>query len=163
VEESVQPDYARQARRIQLAMRLSILPLAAVLAAVLFLGHGDDAVGKPVSTKLGVTTQGRQFKLGLDSNGRPAAFSTQLVALCANGNMISMPWDPAAADGVKFARNGDKLHVQETGDGWKLALDGTVAEDGSMRGNVSLLVHITPKSKPAYDCTSPHVRFTAGS
>jgi hypothetical protein len=156
-------EYARQARRMQTAMRLAIVPLVAVLAAILFLGRGDDAVGKPVTTKLGVTTQGRQFKLGLDSKGHPSAFATQLVALCPNGNMIGMPWDPAAVDGVRFARDGDRLHVQETGDGWKLSLDGTAAEGGSMRGSLSLVVHIAPKSKPAYDCTSPHVRFSAGA
>jgi hypothetical protein len=148
---------------MQTALRLSILPLVAVLALVLFLGHGDDAAGKPVTTKRGVTTQGREFKLGVDSHGRPSAFSTQIVALCANGNTIGMPWDPSVAGGVPFARDGDELHVEETGDGWKLSLDGTVAQDGSTRGTVSLVVHITPKSKPAYDCRSPHVRFFAGA
>jgi hypothetical protein len=134
-----------------------------VLAAVLLLGRGDDRPGKPVTTKRGVTTQGREFKLGVDSHGRPSAFATQIVSLCPNGNMIGMPWDPSASDGVPFRRDGDKLHVEETGDGWKLALDGTVAKDGSTRGDVSLIVHITPKSKPAYDCRSPHVRFFAGA
>jgi hypothetical protein len=163
VDEALEHDYARQARRMQNALRLSILPLAAVLALVLLLGRGDDAAGKPVTTKRGVTTQGREFKLGVDSKGRPSAFSTQIVALCPNGNMVGMPWDPSAADGIPFDRKGDKLHVHESGDGWKLALDGTVAKDGSTRGTVSLAVHITPKSKPAFDCKSPHVRFFAGS
>ena len=162
-ETALSPDYARQARRMQNALRLAIFPLVLVLVAVLLLDRGGDEPGKPVTTKRGVTTQGREFKLGVDSHGRPAAFSTQLVALCPNGNMIGMPWDPAAAEGVPFERHGDKLHVGETGDGWKLALDGTVAKDGSTRGTASLIVHITPKSKPAYDCTSPHVRFFAGS
>jgi hypothetical protein len=154
--------YARQARRMQTALRLTIVPLVAVLALVLFLGRGGDAAGKPVTTKHGVTTQGREFKLGVDAHGRPSAFSTQLVALCPNGNQIGMPWDPSVAEGVRFQRDGDKLHVQESGQGWKLALDGTVAEDGSTRGNVSLVVHVTPKTKPAFDCSSPHVRFFAG-
>src|SRR4051794_11640946 len=147
---------------MQNALRLSILPLAAVLALVLFLGRGDDAAGKPVTTKRGVTTQGREFKLGVDSHGRPSAFSTQLLAICPDGSMISMTWDPSVAGGVPFTRDGDNLRVKESGDGWKLSLDGTVAKDRSTRGNVSLIVHVTPKTKPAYDCRSPHVRFFAG-
>lgn len=162
-ETALPPEYARQARRMQTALRLAILPLVLILALVLFAERGDGAPGKPVTTKRGVTTQGRAFTLGVDSHGRPAAFSTQLVALCPNGNIITMPWDPSAADGVPFERDGDKLHVAESGQGWKLSLDGTVAKGGSTRGTVSLVVHITPKSKPAYDCTSPHVRFFAGS
>jgi hypothetical protein len=153
----------RQARRAAKLLRLVFYPLAALLLAVLLLGRGDDAAGKPVTTKRGVTTQGREFTLGVDSHGRPSAFSTKLLAICPNGSMIGMTWDPSVADGVPFTRDGDSLRVQESGDGWKLSLDGTVAKDGSTRGHVSLIVHITPKSKPAFDCTSPHVRFFAGA
>src|SRR5215208_2147198 len=59
--------------------RLALLPLVVVLAAVLLLGRGD-AAGKTVTTKLGVTTQGREFRLGLDSDGRVSRFSTALSA-----------------------------------------------------------------------------------
>lgn len=164
MEETVlAPDHARQAQRMQTALRLSIVPLVLVLAAALWFGRGDDAPGKPVTTKLGTTTQGREFRLGLDAHGHPSAFSTQLVARCPGGHLITMPWAPTAASGVRFDRDGDKLHVGEHGEGWKLALDGTVAKDGSARGTLSLIVHVTPKTKPAFDCASPHVRFFAGA
>jgi hypothetical protein len=164
VEETVlAPDHARQAQRMQTVLRLLVVPLVLVLAVALWLGRGDDAPGKPVTTKLGVTTQGREFRLGLDAHGRPSMFSTQLVASCPNGHLITMPWTPTAASGVPFERDGDELRVGEQGKGWKLALDATVAKDGSARGTVSLIVHVTPRTKPAFDCTSPHVRFFAGA
>src|SRR3954452_303196 len=145
---------------MQNALRLSILPLAAVLAAVLVLGRGDDAAGKPVTTKRGVTTQGRELKLGLDSHGRPSAFATQLVALRPNGRAIGMPWGSSPSDGVPFERDGDKLHVAQTGNGWEAPLDGTVT-DGGLRGALARIVHTRPKTKPSFDCKSPHVHFFA--
>jgi hypothetical protein len=142
--------------------RVALFALAAVLAAALLIGR-DHAAGKPVTTKLGATTQGREFKLGLDAKGRPAAFDTTLLANCPTGRQIGMPWNPADGDPVRFERDGDRLRVQESGDGWKLVLDGRTTEAGGLRGGLSLVVHVTPKTKPAYDCTSPNVRFFAGS
>jgi hypothetical protein len=135
--------------------------LALVLLAVLWIGR-DDTPGAPVKTKLGTTTQGRTFKLGLDAKDRPAAFSTDIAAVCASGTTISMPWDPAARDGIRFERHGDRLHVEESDTGYKLAMDAQVAHDGGLRGTLLLVVHVRPKGKPAFDCTSPHVRFFAG-
>jgi hypothetical protein len=147
-------------RGLRLA-RLALIPLVAALAAILLLGRGE-AAGKTVTTKLGVTTQGRQFKLGLDAKGRPGTFSTELTALCPTGTQISLPWDPSDGDPVPFDRDGDRLHVQERGDGWELELDGRTTESGGMRGTLSLVMHITPSKRPAFDCRSPHVRFSAG-
>jgi hypothetical protein len=150
------------AHRVASILRLALLLLVAAVAAVLVLGR-DHAAGKPVTTKLGATTQGREFKLGLDKDGRPAAFDTELLALCPTGRTIGMPWNPSDGDPVRFAWNGDRVHVQESGDGWKLALDGRKTPGGGLRGDISLVVHVTPKTKPAYDCTSPHVKFFAGA
>jgi hypothetical protein len=148
-------------RGLRLA-RLSIVPLAAILVAVLLLGRGE-AVGKPVASKLGTTTQGREFRLGLDAKGLAAAFSTEIAAVCPNRNVISMPWDPTDGEDTRFHRHGDELRVQESGDGWKLALDGRSTGGGGIRGTLSLTVHITPEKGAPYDCASPHVRFFAGA
>jgi hypothetical protein len=152
----------RRARRAARIVRFAFYPLVVALAAVLLLGR-DHAAGKPVTTKLGATTQGREFKLGLDKKGRPAAFDTALLAICPSGRTIGMPWSPTDGDPVRFERDGDRVRVQESGDGWKLALDGRMTDGGGLRGAVSLVVHVTPKTKPAYDCASPHVRFFAGA
>ena len=159
--EPVEP-VAHTAPRAARLLRFALYPLAALLVAALLLGR-DEAAGKPVTTKFGTTTQGREFRLGLDKKGRPAKFSTWIIASCPTGRTIGMPWDPADGDPVRFKRDGDRLHVQESGDGWKLQLDGTMDDRGGIRGTVSLVVHVTPKTKPAYDCTSPHVRVFAGA
>ena len=145
------------------AARLAIVPLLALLAgAVLLVGRGD-AAGEPVSTKLGATTQGREFELGVDAKGRPAAFSTALAALCPTGRFVEVPWDPTDGDPVPFERDGDRVRVREEGEDYELELDGTVDEKGGMRGRMSLVVHVTPRTKPAYDCTSRNLRFFAGA
>src|SRR4051794_31909399 len=107
----------RRARRTGRWLRFAFYPLAAVLAAVLLLGR-DEAAGAPVTTKFGSTTQGRQFELGLDKDGRVATFSTHVVATCPNGHRITMEWDPTDGDPVRFERDGDRLRVAERGDGW---------------------------------------------
>ncbi len=160
--EAVSPEAARRLRRATRIVRLAIYPLAAVLIAVLLLGR-EQAVGKPVTTKYGATTQGRQFKLGLDSGGRPAAFDTSIGAVCPRGSLIEMPWSLGRDDNVDFERDGDRLRVHEHGDGWKLALDARMSENGGLRGKLSLVVRIKPKRGTAYDCSSPHVTFTAGA
>ena len=152
----------RRAHRAAHILRFTLLLLAAAAAAVLVLGR-DHAAGKPVTTKLGATTQGRAFKLGLDKDGRPAAFDTELVAVCPNGHQIGMPWNPADGDPLRFRWDGDRVRIEESGDGWKLALDGRKTPGGGLRGSVSLVIHVTPRSKPAYDCASPHVKFFAGT
>jgi hypothetical protein len=145
------------------AARLAIVPLLALLAgAVLLVGRGD-AAGEPVSTKLGATTQGREFELGVDAKGRPAAFSTALAALCPTGRFVEVPWDPTDGDPVPFERDGDRVRVREEGEDYELELDGTVDENGGMRGRMWLVVHVTPRTKPAYDCTSRNLRFFAGA
>ena len=143
-------------------VRLSVLALLAVVvtAAVAF-GHGRGP-GKPVATKYGVTSQGRTFELKLDDDAQPVAFSTELAAICPSGRMASMPWSPSEADGVTFHRAGDKLTVAERGELWALTLDGTVAKDGAVRGTMSLVVHVKPKTRAPYDCASPRVRVSAG-
>jgi hypothetical protein len=146
------------------AARVAILPLVLALAlvAVLLLGR-DDAAGKPVTTKLGTTTQGREFKLGVDSHGRVAAFSTQVAALCPTGRFVEVPWDPTDGDPAPFERDGDRVRVREVGEDYELELDGTVDSRGGMRGRMSLVVHVTPRTKPAYDCRSKNLRFFAGA
>jgi hypothetical protein len=143
-------------------VRLSVLALVAVVAtAALAIGSGRGP-GKPVATKHGVTSQGRAFELKLDVHGQPVAFSTELAALCPSGRMISMPWAPKDAEGVPFRRSGDALRVSERSDLWALKLDGTVAKDGALRGTMTLVVHVEPKTRAPFDCTSPRVRFSAG-
>ena len=154
-------DDARRARRVARIVRLAFYPLAALLAAVLLLGR-DEAAGKPVTTKYGATTQGRAFELGLDADGRPGAFSTEVSASCPDGTQIAMPWDPSDGDPVPFERDGDRLRVAERGDGWELALDARVGERGGLRGTVSLVVHVKPERRAAFECRSPGVRFSAG-
>ena len=154
-------DDERRARRAARIFRLAFYPLAAIVAAVLLLGR-EPAVGKPVTTKFGATSQGREFKLGLDEKGRVAAFDTSLGAICPRGSLIEMPWNVQPADNVPFERDGDRLRVRETGDGWTLSLDGRVDERGRMTGKLKLVVRIEPKRSAAYDCVSPDVTFRAG-
>jgi len=161
-ELAVSPEAVRRARRAARIARLVFYPLAAVVAAVLLLGR-EEAAGKPVTTKYGATAQGRQFELGLDGKGRPAAFATSVGAICPRGSLIEMPWALGPDDAVPFERDGDRLRVREQGDGWKLALDASVGERGGLRGTVSLVVRITPKRAPAYDCASERIAFSAGT
>jgi hypothetical protein len=148
----------RHARRAGRWIRFAFYPAAAVLAAVLLLGR-DHAAGAPVTTKYGATTQGRVFKLGLDKQGRVAAFDTELVALCPNGHTITMPWSPAEREGVHFRRDGDDLRVTERGEGWEQELDAST-EGGGLSGTMKLVVHVTPKTRAAFDCVSKHLRFS---
>src|SRR5215207_6947476 len=143
-------------------MRFAFYPLAAVLAAVLLLGR-DQAAGAPVSTKLGTTTQGRQFELSLDKDGKITAFKTLVTATCPNGHKLTLPWDPADGDPVRFAHDGDRVRVAERGEGWRLGLDARGTKRGGLRGTLSLVIHVTPETRPAYDCTATGVRFLAGS
>jgi hypothetical protein len=149
-------------RGLQMA-RLVIVALVALLVGVvlLVLAH-DDAAGEPVATKLGATTQGRQFELGVDAKGRPAHFATEIVAQCPTGRSVSVPWDPTDGDPVPFERDGDRVRVREEGQDYELEMDGTVDAKGGMRGRLSLVVHVTPRTKPAYDCASKNLRFFAG-
>ena len=111
-------------------LRLAILPLAAVLVAVLLLSSHDEAAGKPVKKRYGITTQGLAFELGVDAEGRPSTFSTTLVARCPSGHKVTMPWDSADGDGVRFRRDGDRLRVAERSKLWELELDGRFDEQG---------------------------------
>lgn len=135
--------------------------LALVLAAVLWIQR-DDTAGKAVTTKYGVTSQGREFKLGIDADGRTSTFATELAATCPTGTTIAMPWDPTDRDPVAFERHGDRLHVAERGEGWAFRLDARVGERGGLRGTVRLDMHLTPKGRAPVDCTSKDVRFSSG-
>jgi hypothetical protein len=145
------------------AARMAIVPLVLLLAVAILLLGRDHAAGKPVATKLGTTTQGREFELGVDADGRAAAFSTQLAALCPTGRYVEVPWDPTDGDPSPFERDGDRVRVREVGEDYELELDGIVDRRGGMRGRMSLVVHVTPRTKPAYDCKSKNLRFFAGA
>jgi hypothetical protein len=161
----VDPTQAEEATeptpRHPLWLRLAIVPLAAVLVAVLLMATGDKPAGKPVKTKHGSTTQGLAFELGVDDDGRPAAFKTTVVARCPSGRTVAMPWDSADGDGVRFRSDDDRLRVSERGELWELELDGRFDEQGTLRGSLRVLVRVKPKTKPAFDCVSKDVRFTA--
>ena len=148
-----------QANRLAKWMRLAIVPLVAVLAAILLFGRGDAVAGKPVKTKYGATTQGREFQLRLDAKGRPASFSTELVAACPTGRQVSMPWDSVDGDGVRFVRDGDRLRVTERGELWRLGLDAR-REGGVMRGTLELVVHVRPRTREPFDCVSKGLKFS---
>ena len=148
-----------QANRLAKWMRFAIVPLVLVLAAILLLGRGDAVAGKPVKTKYGATSQGREFRLRLDDKGRPASFSTELVALCPTGRMVTMPWDSADGDGVRFVRDGDRLRVAEQSKLWKLALDAR-REGGVLRGTLELVVHVQPETRDPFDCVSKGITFS---
>ena len=148
-----------QANRLAKWMRFAIVPLVLVLAAILLLGRGDAVAGKPVKTKYGATSQGRQFQLRLDDKGRPASFSTELVALCPTGRMVTMPWDSVDGDGVRFVRDGDRLRVAEQSKLWKLALDAR-REGGVLRGTLELVVHVQPETRDPFDCVSKGITFS---
>jgi len=151
-----------QANRLAKWMRFAIVPLVLVLAAILLLGRGDAVAGKPVKTKYGATSQGREFQLRLDEKGRPASFSTELVAACPSGRLVSMPWDSVDGDGVRFARDGDRLRVAERGKLWKLGLDARSTGKGGLRGKLTLVVHVRPETRAPFDCTARGVTFFAG-
>ncbi len=142
-------------------LRVPLVLLLCAGAVVLALGL-DRGPGKPVVTKYGSTTQGLAFELHLDADERPVSFDTTLIARCPDGRSISMPWVPVDGDGVVFRRDGDRLRVTESGDGWRLSMDATLAGSGSLRGTARLTVHLTPRGRAAIDCTSPQVRVTAG-
>jgi len=125
-----------QANRLAKWMRFAIVPLVLVLAAILLLGRGDAVAGKPVKTKYGATSQGREFQLRLDDKGRPASFSTELVATCPTGRLVNMPC---------------KL--------WKLALDAR-REGGVLRGTLELVVHVQPETRDPFDCVSKGLTFS---
>ena len=151
-----------QANRVAKWMRLAIVPLVLVLAAILLLGRGDAVAGKPVKTKYGATSQGRECQLRLDDKGRPASFSTELVAICPTGRLVTMPWDSVDGDGVRFVRDDDRLRVTESGDGWKLGLDARSTGKGGLRGKLTLVVHVKPETRVPFDCTARGVTFFAG-
>ena len=143
-------------------IRISVLAAVFVIVAAVSFTRLDRAPGKPVATKYGATSQGRAFSVKVDADGSPVAFDTALSALCPSGRTISMPWSPAAADAVRFNRDGDRLKVAEWGDGWRLELDGRVADGGALRGTMWLVVNVRPKTRAPFDCRSPQVRFSAG-
>jgi len=142
-------------------MRLAILPLAAALVAVLLLSSHDEAAGKPVEKRHGITSQGLAFELGVDAKGRPSTFSTTLAARCPSGRTVSLPWDSVDGDGVRFRRDGDRLRVAERGELWELELDGRFDDKGAISGSLRVVVRVKPKTKPAFACASKNVRFTA--
>ena len=142
-------------------LRLAIVPLAAVLVVVVLMATRDEAAGKPVETRYGQTTQGREFKLGVDEEGRPSTFNTTIVARCPSGRTISMPWDSADGDGVRFRRDDETLRVVERGKLWELELDGRFDDEGTLTGSMRVLVRVRPETKPAFECVSKDVRFTA--
>ena len=142
-------------------LRLAILPLVAVLVVVLALSGGAQTAGKPVETRQGSTTQGQTFELGIDDEGRASTFSTTVVTRCPSGREVSMPWDSADGDGVRFRRDGDRLRVVERSELWELELDGRFDEKGTLRGTMDVVVRVKPKTEAAFDCVSKDVRFTA--
>jgi hypothetical protein len=143
-------------------LRVPLVLLLCAGAVVFALGY-DRGPGEPVATKYGSTTQGRAFELRLDADGRPVSFDTTLSARCPDGRTITMPWAPVDGDGVVFRRDGERLRVKESGDGWKLSMDATVAGSGALRGVAELSLHLTPRKHAPVDCASPQVRVTAGS
>jgi hypothetical protein len=142
-------------------IRLSLLVLLVVVLAGVSLARGGGP-GKPVATKYGVTSQGRAFEVELDADGEPVAFDTELGAMCPTGRMVAMPWSSNSSDGVPFRRSGGKLRVAERGDTYELGLDATVARNGALRGTMTLVVHVRPRTRAPFDCVSPKVRFSAG-
>ncbi len=148
-----------QANRLAKWMRLAIVPLVLVLAAILLVGRGDAIAGKPVKTKYGATSQGRKFELRLDAKGRPASFSTELVAACPSGRLVSMPWDSVDGDGVRFARDGDRLRVAERGKLWRLKLEAR-RKGGVLRGTLDVVVHVEPETRDPFDCVKKGITFS---
>lgn len=159
--EPTEPEAPEPTPRHPLWLRLAILPLAAVLVAVLLLSAQDEAAGKPVKTRYGSTTQGLAFQLGVDDEGRPSTFATTIVARCPSGRTITMPWDSVDGDGVRFDRDGDRLRVLERGELWELELDGRFDEKGTIDGSLRVVVRVKPKTEAAFSCVSKGVRFTA--
>jgi hypothetical protein len=143
-------------------IRISVLALVLVAVVAAVSLWRDRGPGKPVATKYGATSQGRAFFVKLDADDRPVAFETSLGALCPTGRMVEMPWAPVDGDGVHFQRRGDRLHLAEHGDGWRQEIDAEVGAGGRLRGTMTLVVHVTPKTRAAFDCRSPKVRFSAG-
>ena len=144
-------------------IRISALAAILVVVSVVSLSRLETGPGKPVATKYGATSQGQRFAVRIDDGGRPVAFDTSLSAVCPDGRMVPMPWSPKDGDAVHFRRDGDRLTVAEWGDGWRQELDATVAKGGSLRGTMSLVVHVRPKTRAPYDCRSPKVRVSAGA
>ena len=142
-------------------IRLSLLLLLIVVLAGVSFARGGGP-GEPVATKYGVTSQGRAFEVKLDADGEPVAFDTELGAMCPTGRMVAMPWSSDSSDGVPFRRSGGKLRVAERGDTYELGLDATVARNGALRGTMTLVVHVRPRTRAPFDCVSPKVRFSAG-
>lgn len=142
-------------------IRLSLLLLLVVVLVGVSLARGGGP-GEPVATKYGVTSQGRAFEVKLDADGEPVAFDTELGAMCPTGRMVAMPWSSDSSDGVPFRRSGGKLRVAERGDTYELGLDATVARNGALRGTMTLVVHVRPRTRAPFDCVSPKVRFSAG-
>jgi hypothetical protein len=159
--EATEPEATEPTLKHPLWLRLAILPLAAALVAVLLLSSHDEAAGKPVKKRHGITTQGLPFELGVDAEGRASTFSTTLVARCPSGHTVTMPWDSADGEGVRFRRDGDRLRVAERSKLWELVLDGRFDEKGSLSGSLRVVVRVKPKTKPAFACASKNVRFTA--
>jgi hypothetical protein len=148
-----------QANRLAKWMRLAIVPLVLVLAAILLLGRGDAVAGKPVKTESGETSQGRGFQLRLDADGRPTSFSTELVATCPSGRQVVMPWLSDDGDGVRFRRDGDRLRVDERAALWQLGLDAR-REGGVLKGTLDVVVRVRPKTKDPFDCVAKGIAFS---
>ena len=143
-------------------IRISVLAAIFVVVSVVSLSRLETGPGKPVATKHGVTSQGRAFELRVDADGDAVAFDTTLTAICPGGRLIAMPWSPVDGDAVHFRHDGDRLRVAEWGDGWRLELDAKVGGGGALSGTMTLVVHVRPKTRAAFDCRSPKVRVSAG-
>jgi len=166
VERAEQEVVARRARRVVWAFRTLVYGGAAIAAAVLLTGSGDER--RPTFLE-GSTAQGRPFSLQLE-DGRPTHLGTTIEQTCNNGLAWPACWWSFDGKTTRFRFADGRLTVRE-----KLSRDygeGEVGErnytleariaDGRVAGTMRLIENVT-WSGGRYVCESGDVTFFAGA
>jgi hypothetical protein len=102
-------DEARRARRMGIAIRLVLYPMALALIVVAWQHyHGGSSNAEPVHVVRwsGVTGQGEVIS-ATTADGRLITFDTTVLARCSDGARFRFRWTPGQS---RFVQHGQDLH-----------------------------------------------------
>jgi hypothetical protein len=101
-------DDARRARRMGIAIRLVLYPMALGLIVLAWQHyHGDSSEAEPIHVVewSGVTSQGKAMHAS-SADGRLLVFDTTVLARCSDGSPFAFRWNPAVN---RFTQHGEDL------------------------------------------------------